>query len=120
MLRFALCAIATPAGLIFGVILHGCSFALVFVTAQIYLDQRVEPAWRARAQALMAVMNGGVGSLAGYLGAGAWFSASTQEGITRWPVFWSGLSITSGAVLLFFLSMYRGRGSGLLKRHGGS
>jgi len=120
VLRFALCAIATPAGLIFGVILHGCSFALVFVTAQIYLDQRVEPAWRARAQALMAVMNGGVGSLAGYLGAGAWFSASTQEGITRWPVFWSGLSITSGAVLLFFLSMYRGRGSGLLKRHGGS
>jgi len=87
--------------LIFGVIFHGCSCALIFVTAQIYLDQRVEPAWRARAQALMAVMNGEVGSLAGYLGAWAWFSALTHEGETQRPVFWSGLWLAAGAVLIF-------------------
>jgi nucleoside transporter len=70
VVRFALSALDTKAGLIAGIILHGCSFTLVLITAQIYLNQRVDPAWRARAQALMALMNGGVGSLLGYLGTG--------------------------------------------------
>ena len=48
VLRFAACALGTKAGVITGVILHGCSFTLVLITAQIYLDQRVDPAWRAR------------------------------------------------------------------------
>jgi hypothetical protein len=32
-----------------GVSLHGFAFTLFFITAQLYLDQRVDPAWRARA-----------------------------------------------------------------------
>ena len=48
-----------------GVLLHGCSFTLVFITAQIYLEQRVDAAWRARAQALLTLMNSGVGQPAG-------------------------------------------------------
>ena len=111
--RFALSALDTRAGLIAGVVLHGCSFTLVFITAQIYLDQRVDPAWRARAQALMSLMNGGVGNLLGYLGTGAWFAACAQEGRVHWPVFWGGLSLTVAAVLGFFLFAYRGRGAGM-------
>ena len=115
VVRYALSAIGTEWGLIAGVVLHGASFTLVIITAQIYLDQRVEPAWRARGQALMSLMNSGVGSMIGYLSAGGWFAACTTDGHTRWPVFWSGLSAAMAAVLIFFLAMYRGRG----RREGG-
>ena len=78
VLRFALSAVNGKAWLLAGVLLHGCSFTLVFITAQIYLDQRVDAAWRARAQALLSLMNSGVGNLLGYLGTGWWFSACTR------------------------------------------
>jgi hypothetical protein len=116
VLRFALCAIGTPWAVLGGVLLHGGSYTLVFITAQIYLDQRVDPAWRARAQALMALMNSGIGSLVGYLGAGAWFAAMSAGGAPRWTPFWSGLAAGAAVVLGFFLAMYRGRGTGLLRR----
>ena len=111
--RYALSALGTRSGLIGGILLHGCSFTLVLITAQIYLDQRVDPAWRARAQALMSLMNGGVGSLLGYLGTGGWFAVCSRDGHTRWPVFWGGLSLAMAAVLGFFLIAYRGRGAGM-------
>ncbi len=47
--RFAFCALGTPAGLLTGVILHGASYTCVSITAQIYLNERVDSAWRARA-----------------------------------------------------------------------
>jgi MFS family permease len=113
VLRFALSALNTKAALLAGVILHGASFTLVFITAQIYLDQRVEPAWRARAQALMALMNGGVGNLIGYLSTGWWFAAATENNVTRWPLFWNGLALAVAAVLVYFLIAYHGRRGGV-------
>jgi len=109
VLRFVLCALNHKPWLLAGVMLHGCSFTLVFITAQIYLDQRVEAAWRARAQALMALMNGGVGNLIGYLGTGWWFAACTAPGDTHWSLFWGGLAVTVAAVLVYFLTAYHGR-----------
>ena len=108
--RYALAAIGTPWGVVGSIVLHGASFTLVIITAQIYLDQRVEPAWRARGQALMALMNSGVGSMFGYLGAEGWFAACADGGHMRWTLFWSGLSAAMAAVLAFFLVTYRGRG----------
>ncbi len=112
VVRFALCALGESWSLIAGVVLHGGSFTFVIIMAQIYLDQRIDPAWRARAQALMTLLNSGVGSMAGYLSTGAWFAACTSDGTTRWPLFWSGLSAATGLVLVFFLAAYRGRGTG--------
>jgi len=110
VLRFVMCALNTKAGLLTGVLLHGISFTLVFITAQIYLEQRVDHAWRARAQALMALMNGGFGNLIGYLGTGWWFVACTQSSGMRWSLFWSGLAITVSGVLAYFLIAYHGIG----------
>ena len=111
VVRFALSAINGQAWLLAGVVMHGCSFTLVFITAQIYIDQRVDAAWRARAQALMALMNSGVGNLLGYLGTGWWFAACARSPITQWPRFWGGLAAAVAAVLVFFLMAYRGRNS---------
>ena len=111
--RFALCATNTRWGLLAGVIGHGGSYTLVYITAQIYLDQRVDPAWRARAQALMSVLNSGLGNLTGYLLTGAWFTSCTSGGATQWTTFWIGETLAVTAVLVVFLVAYRGRGAGL-------
>ncbi len=118
VVRFSLCASGTQAGLLAGVLSHGASFTLVLITAQIYLDQRVEAAWRGRAQALMTLTNSGVGNVIGYLGTGEWFKACAAAGATRWPLFWGGLAVASAAVLVFFLIAYRGRGTGRLHAEG--
>ena len=110
VLRFGLSALDSRLFLLSGVFLHGASFTLVFITAQIYLDQRVDASWRARAQALMALMTSGLGNLAGYLGDGWWFGTCASAGGTRWPMFWGGLAAGVGAVLAYFLAAYRGLG----------
>jgi nucleoside transporter len=113
VLRFALSAMDGKLWVLAGVLLHGCSFTLVLITAQIYLDQRVDAAWRARGQALLSLMNSGVGNLLGYLGTGWWFSACAQAGGSPWPRFWAGLAFAVGLVMVYFLTAYHGVGSGL-------
>jgi len=110
VLRFALCALDTRGTLLAGVTIHGVSFALVFITGQVYLDERVEAAWRGRAQALMTLMTSGVGNLLGYLGTGYWHRACSDGVGTRWPLFWWWLSVAVGGVMFYFLTAYRGRG----------
>ena len=100
----------TEGALLFGIFLHGASFTLVFVTAQIYLEKRIDPAWRTRAQALLSLMNGGIGNLIGYLGTGWWFTACIRpDGSAPWPWFWGGLAALVAAVLVYFLTAYRGK-----------
>jgi nucleoside transporter len=113
VLRFTLSAINAKAWMLAGVLLHGCSFALVLITAQIYLDQRVEASWRARGQALLSLMNGGVGNLLGYLGTGWWFSVCAQGSLVHWSRFWGGLAAAVGVVMAYFLAAYHGKGTGL-------
>jgi len=112
VVRYVLCALNSWPWLLTGITLHGFTFGLFFVTAQIYLNERIEAAWRARAQALMSLMNAGVGNLAGYLGTGLWFQANTTACGTRWPVFWGVLAAAVFCVLLFFVLAYHGQGAG--------
>ena len=106
--RFAFSALNTKGWLLSGVALHGVSFSLVLITAQIYLDQRVDPAWRTRAQALLTLVNSGIGNLLGYLGTGWWFNHCTRPIGTNWSLFWGGLATTVAVVLIYFLVAYRG------------
>jgi MFS family permease len=119
VLRFALSAVNGKAWLLAGVVLHGCSYTLVSITAQIYLDQRVDVAWRARGQALFSLMTSGVGNLIGYLGTGWWFAACAGPVGAQWPLFWSGLAAAVAVVLVYFLVAYRGVGSGLKREREG-
>jgi len=113
VLRYTLCAVNRPGWLLAGITLHGFSFTFFFVTAQIYLNERVEVAWRARAQGLMWLMNSGVGNLVGYLGSGAWFRYATRSGTTDWTWFWGGLATAVALVLTYFLVAYHGKASAL-------
>lgn len=120
VLRYALCAFNTKGLLLLGVSLHGLSYTLFYITAQIFLEQRIDPAWRTRAQALFTLMNSGIGNLAGYLGVGVWFKVCTTAGATRWTLFWTGMSLCVAAVMAWFLAAYHGRGGGVLQHPGQS
>ncbi len=109
VLRYLLCALNGPSWLLAGVLLHGAAFALFFITAQIYLNERVEEGWRARAQGLLWLMNYGLGNLAGYLGTGSWFAACARGSGTAWSRFWLGLAIICAVVMGYFLALYRGQ-----------
>lgn len=109
--RYSLCALNNRYSLLLGLTLHGAGFTLVLITSQIYLEQRIDPAWRARAQSLFALMTSGVGNLLGYLGTGRWFDLCTREEKTSWPVFWLGLAAAVTAVLIYFFTAYHGRGT---------
>jgi hypothetical protein len=110
LLRYILCAFDTRLGVLAGLTLHGFAFTLFYINIQIYFDQRVDPAWRVRAQALATLMYSGFGNLIGYLGTGWWFQACQRDGGTRWPLFWGVLAGLVGMVLAWFLTAYQGKG----------
>ncbi|MBM3848296.1 MAG: hypothetical protein FJ405_18665, partial [Verrucomicrobia bacterium] len=99
----------SPVHVLLGLSFHGFAFTWTAVVAQMYLAERVEAAWRTRAQALLGLMTGGVGSLAGYLACGAWLTSCSYAGRTDWPKYWAGLSLPMAAILMFFLLTYRGK-----------
>lgn len=109
VLRFALCALDQRGFILGGIALHGFSYTLVFITAQIYIDERIDPAWRARAQALLVLLTSGFGNLAGYLGTGWWHAYLTGPQGTRWSLYWASLAVSVGFLLVLFLVAYHGR-----------
>lgn len=107
--RYALFFLNSTPALVLGIFLHGFCFTLFFITAQIYLEQRVAASMRARAQALMTLMTSGFGNLFGYLGIGWWRVFCMTEGHTDWPQFWAGMTLLTIGVFAFFAVAYKGR-----------
>ncbi len=112
VLRYGLASMDGEGWILAGITLHGCSYTLVFITSQIYLDERVDAAWRARAQALLYLLTSGLGNLVGYLGSGLWLRLCSQDNGTNWSRFWGGLSASVAVLLVYFLWTYRGRKGG--------
>ncbi len=103
---------AEMAWLKWGIALHGLCYVGFFVTAQIYLAERIEKKMRAQAQSLLVMLSGGVGTLAGILIAGELFKLTAKSGdLADWVTFWSVLFITTLIAMVYFLFTYRGTGS---------
>lgn len=52
------------------------------------LNERIEAPWRGRAQALLSLMNQGLGGgVTGFLATGYWFALCRAAGGTRWTLF---------------------------------
>jgi MFS family permease len=112
LLRYVLFLFDTPAWVVAGIVLHGLAYTLYFITTQIYLEDRISPALRTRAQALLTLLTGGVGNLLGFLGSGWWLTQCevTSGGPVLWRTFWGGLALLTALVFGFFALFYRGRG----------
>lgn len=111
ILRYTACALDRPGWLLLGVSLHGATYTLFFTTAQIYVNERIGQEWRARAQALLTFMVGGLGHLLGYLSTGWWYRFNTRNNLTDWRTFWGALTVAVLAVAVYFLIRYHGRGA---------
>lgn len=112
VVRYAMNAMNTPLWIMIGTTLHGFAFTLYFITTQIYLEERIDPKWRVRAQALLALLMSGFGNLLGYLGGGWWHQVCQTATGTDWSKFWWGETALTAGVCLFFALTYRGRKAG--------
>jgi hypothetical protein len=109
VLRFVLFYQSTAWSLGAGIFLHGICFTLFYMTAQVYLDERVPGTMRARAQALFSLMMSGLGNLIGALGCRWWLGLCSNGGITDWPRYWGGLAGVVAVIFLWFALSYRSK-----------
>ncbi len=110
IMRYALFSFNTEAFVLAGIALHGLCYTLFFIPAQIYLERRVDSAFRARAQNLLTLMLAGFGNIFGYLGCGWWQEHCSDPTGTRtdWTTFWSVLCVAVIGVFVYFATAYRG------------
>jgi nucleoside transporter len=108
-LRYWLSAMDSVPTLAISITMHGISFTLFYMTAQIYLEQRVPAEMRARAQALLSLLMSGVGNFIGSQGCGWWLRHNMHDGHTDWHTYWLGLSGVIGLIFVWFAISYRGR-----------
>lgn len=91
-----------------GITINGACYTFYFITAQIFLDRRVDPGLRGQAQGLLALMAGGVGPLLG-----AWICGMLRKNLvqadgTGWAEFWWVLTGMVAICFVIFALFYRG------------
>lgn len=110
VVRMLLMATDSVPWIVLSICLHGPVFVLFYPTTQIYLEQRVDHRLRAQSQALLALLNSGVGNLSGYLLVNLWHRANlTATGTTDWPRFWWLIAFLSILLALVFALFYKGQ-----------
>lgn len=92
-----------------GIALHGLCYTLYFVTAQIFIDRRVEPGLRGQAQGLLAMVAGGLGPLVGAAVCGGLRNYYVTADGAGWDWFWGVLAAMIAVCLAIFLVFYRGQ-----------
>ena len=114
VLRFGMSAYAGFSGSIHwhigGIALHGMCYTFYFITAQVFLDRRVDPGMRGQAQGLLALVSNGLGPLVGAMGCGWLRNACVTPDGRGWMEFWSILSATIAVCFVIFAMFYRGIG----------
>ena len=113
VLRFALSATAGWTGMIGwhlgGIALHGMCYTFYFITAQIFLDRRVDPGMKGQAQGLLSMVSSGLGPLMGALVCGWLREHLVADGVHGWDAFWMTLSAMAALCFVIFGLLYRGR-----------
>ena len=109
VMRLGLMATNVSHLVILSVALHGPVFVLFYPVSQLYLEQRVDTRLRAQSQALLSLLNSGVGNLSGFILIGKWHSVCTTAGVVDWTRFWTPLSLGAAGLTVFFLITYRGQ-----------
>lgn len=114
--RFGMSAYAGSTGLIGwhigGIALHGMCYTFYFITAQVFLDRRVDPGMRGQAQGLVSMVSGGIGPLAGALVCGALKNHLVTADGQGWGEFWGWLAVMICGCFVIFLLFYRGVSKG--------
>ncbi len=111
-LRFGMSAYAGGSGLIAwhiaGIALHGMCYTFYFVTAQVFLDRRVDPGLKGQAQGLLALVSGGLGPLVGTMLCGWLRSHCVTADGQGWLNFWAILAAMIIGCVVVFAAFYSG------------
>lgn len=111
VLRFGMSGYAGQSGMIAwhigGIALHGICYTFFFVTAPVFLDNRVDPGLRGQAQGLLGLVVGGIGPLLG-----AWACGWLREHVVTadghgWLAFWNILAGMIAVCFVIFMVFYR-------------
>lgn len=115
-LRYGLSAYAghTGEGIwhLIGVALHGICYTFYFITAQVFLDRRVDVGMRGQAQGLLAFVSAGVGPCLGAWVCGGLRTTLVDESGRGWMDFWAVLAGMISVCFVGFALFYRGAGAG--------
>lgn len=93
-----------------GIALHGMCYTFYFITAQVFMDRRVDPGLRGQAQGLLSLVTSGLGPLAGAVVCGALRNHIVTEDGRGWMEFWGILSAMIAVCFVIFAVLYRGLG----------
>lgn len=114
VLRYGMSAYAGYSGVeswhLFGIALHGVCYVFYFITAQVFLDRRVELGMRGQAQGLLAFVSGGVGPFIGAWICGIARRNFVDENGQGWMEFWGVLSAMIALCFVIFALFYKGGG----------
>jgi nucleoside transporter len=112
VLRFAMSSYAgTTASIpwhVTGIALHGVCYTFYFITAQVFLDRRVDPGLRGQAQGLLAITTSGIGPLLGAVVCSGLKNHYVTEDGQGWAEFWGALSAMVSICFVIFLLLYKG------------
>jgi nucleoside transporter len=113
VVRFGMSAMAGVNGEvgwhIAGIALHGVCYTFYFITAQVFLDRRVEPGLRGQAQGLLVMVSGGLGPLVGALVCGYLRAQCVTPAGQGWAEFWGILTAMIAGCFVIFALFYQGK-----------
>ena len=114
VLRYVLFAFGLGAGgpviwmLLAGILLHGICYDFFFVAGQVHVDRLFPSETRGRAQAFLAFMTLGVGTIIGANFANLVAAATTMpEGTLAWSTLWMVPAVLAGLVAALYAMMTR-------------
>ena len=93
-----------------GIVLHGMCYTFYFITAQVFLDRRVDPGLKGQAQGLLAMVSSGFGPLVGAMVCGWLRNHYVTESGEGWMDFWAILAGMIAVCLVIFAVFYQGQG----------
>jgi nucleoside transporter len=115
VLRYALFALAAPAGIVWmvmaGIILHGICYDFFFIAGQIYVDKISTREIRGQAQGFLVLMTYGAGmfigaQISGWLYNGI-VTGSGPESLQQWQDFWVIPSVFAAIVMIVFALFFK-------------
>lgn len=94
--------------LLFGIIIHGVCYDFVIVSGQVYVDRKFDVQSRARAQAFLALVTQGIGTVVGSNVAGWAYTAMTPATADHdWRAIWLIPAAVAAVATLIFVFAFR-------------
>lgn len=98
--------------LLLGIIIHGVCYDFVFVSSQIYVDRKFSAEARSRAQAFLALITQGIGTVVGSNVAGWIYSANTTSPTDHdWRAIWLAPAVVGLAAAVLFAVSFKDKRS---------